>query len=275
MTSFKKTTFKLFPYSSSNAIDRHPNPITSVFSGTGLTGATGPSGGPVGPTGPQGSFGYTGYTGPQGSTTNTGPTGPSGGPVGPTGPQGSIANTGPTGPQGSLTGPTGSSGGGGGYYGFFYGYTSGTDAPGATTYAATIAAGAAINFPIVGAASGITINNSGPVTTQTANTQFLLSNAGVYEVTYTIQSTEPGQWQALFTPNPPTNVVLGSTQGDFNPTAGGHPISQSFMVTSAGGSNQVLSIVNPAGNTTALTITPANGSQTHANFPSLVIKQVA
>jgi len=204
----------------------------------------------------------------QGFYLYTGPTGAAGGNGGLTGPTGASGETGPIG----ITGPTGP----GVNYGFFYGYTTGTDAPGGgTTYAATIAPGVAINFPIVGAASGVTINNPGSATIQTFNTQFLLATAGVYEVTYSIQTTEPGQWQAVFTPNPPTNVVLGSTQGDFNPTDGGHPISQSFMVTSSGGPTQVLSIINPAGNSTALTITPANGSQTHANMPSLVIKQVA
>jgi hypothetical protein len=58
-----------------------------------------------------------------------------------------------------------------------------------------------------------------------------------------------------------------------NPTSGGHPIIGNFFITTTS-INSVLAVVNPSGNTPALTITPANGADTHANSQSLAIKRV-
>lgn len=60
---------------------------------------------------------------------------------------------------------------------------------------------------------------------------------------------------------------------NMNPTAGGHEISGTFLARTTG-TNAVLAVVNPAGNSTALTITPANGSQTHANAQVLTIERI-
>ncbi len=192
--------------------------------------------------------------------------------VGLTGPAGLSSNTGATGPSGSsITGPAGATGGSLAY-GYFYGLTAGTDS-GATEYAATIAAGAPINFGHSAATSGgIAINNPGTVTVQTNNTKFTLPNIGTYEVTFSVQTTEPGQFQADIGDGTTQVIVPGSCGVNQNPTSGGHPISQTFSVTTAS-TNRILRIINPAGNTPALTITPADGASTHANTPTLSIRQ--
>ena len=207
-------------------------------------------------------------TGPQGLSI----TGPQGLSI--TGPQG-LSITGPqglsiTGPQGlSITGPQGSFDN---IFGWFYGLTAGTDNGGSTEYAATIAVNTPINFAHQGASiGGIVINNMGPVTTQTDNTQFVLPTIGIYKVTYVIHSTEQGQWIADVGDGTIQNIVIGSCGVNADPTSGGHLITQTFCVTTTL-PNRILRIINPAGNATALTITPANGSLTHANSPTLTIE---
>ncbi len=190
--------------------------------------------------------------------------------VGATGPVGSTGNTGAAGAVG-VTGATG----GTLSYGFFYGLTAGTDNPGATQYAATIAAGVPINFPNAGpTAGGVAINNPGSGVVQTNNTKFTLANIGTYEVKFYVQTTEPGQFEADIGDGTTQSIILGSCGANQTPTAGGHPITQTFYVTTAS-TNRVLRIINPAGNPTALTITPTDASVTHANSPTLSIKQIA
>jgi hypothetical protein len=182
---------------------------------------------------------------------------------------GATGFTGFTGP--GITGPTGASAG---PFAFFYGLPAGTDQGGATEYAATIAAGAAINMGHIGpAAGGIIINNPGPVTTQTNNTQFLLPNIASYEAEFHIHTTEAGQFQGTIGDGSAQVVIPGSCGGNYNPTAGGHPITQRFAFTTTL-TNRILMIVNPVGNGSALTITPANGTLTHATAQTLVIRQL-
>ena len=150
----------------------------------------------------------------------------------------------------------------------FYGLTAGTGNAGPTDYATTIAVRTAngtghVPFPRLGPAkpsSGITAGTAG---------LFNLANAGTYEVNFRCHTTEPGQLELVV-----NNSLLPETCfANMNPTAGGHEISGSVLITVGAGS--VLEVVNPNGNTPALTITPADGSSTHANAQVLTIKQVA
>ena len=147
-------------------------------------------------------------------------------------------------------------------YGYFYGLTSGTGNGGPTDYAATIAAGAAVPFPRLGPATADI--------TATGTTTFQLANTGTYEVTFRVHTTEPGQLQLYVdgVPQPQTTAV------NMNPTSGGHPIVGTSIITT-GAPNAIVSVFNPAGNSTALTITPADGSDTWANSQSITFKRLA
>lgn len=147
-------------------------------------------------------------------------------------------------------------------FSMFYGLTTGVGS-GGTDYAATIAPGARMPFP-----------QNGPTTaggiTRIDNSSFTLPAIGTYEVAFQVHTTEPGQMQLEL-----NGLALANTTAvNMNPTAGGHPIIGHFFITTTSVSS-VLAVINPAGNATALTITPANGSLTHANSQVLTIKQLA
>jgi len=212
--------------------------------------------------------GLAGPTGATGATGATGPAGAFGGPTGATGATGATGSTGSTGPIGATgaTGPTGATGGLAGF-GMFFGLTAGTGNGGPTDYAATIpvktAAGTGrVPFPRNGPAVGgiVRIDSS----------SFTLPAIGTYEITFRVHTTEPGQLQLeLNGADLPETVAV-----NMNPTAGGHPIiGNAVIATSA--INAVLAVINPAGNSTALTVTPANGAQTHANAQSITITRIA
>lgn len=189
--------------------------------------------------------------GPPGQTGNTGATGP----TGPQGPPGQTGSTGVTGPQG----PTGSQGvpgqnGTNGVIDFadFFALMPGDNA-------ATIAAGGNVNFPQDGPDSG-----SGLISRLSANT-FNLTNIGIYEVTFQVSVTEPGQ------------LLINVNSTDLGYTVVGRATGTSQIVGLAlvetTGVNSVLSIRNPSGNTPALTITPVAGG-TRSVSAHLIIKQI-
>lgn len=231
---------------------------------TGPTGATGPSGldgiatntgatGPLGSTGalgPTGSLGATGATGPTGSTGSTGvgatgPTGPTGstGATGSTGPTGRTGSTGPTGPTGSTgstgtTGPIGPSGpaiisAAADFYALM---------PGDNT--APVAAGGAVFFPQDGPIIGTNIS-------RVSGTVFNLSNVGVYLVSFHVSVTEPGQLVVVLNSTELLYTVVGRATGT-------SLISETCLVQTTL-PNSTLSINNPTGEATALTITPLAG----------------
>lgn len=213
---------------------------------TGDTGATGLDGSAVntGSTGPVGSFGPTG---PAGTAVNTGATGPAGsqgltGANGLTGPTG-IGSTGPTGPSGS--GATGATGPSAAlsvqpFANFF--------ALMAPNNAATVVPGGAVDFPQNGP------NSASGISRLTSST-FNLAAIGTYEVTFQVSVDEPGQLMIALAASPPLfATVVGRATGT------SQIFGSTFITTSA--PNSVLSIINPVGNSTALTITPlAGGAQ--------------
>ncbi len=236
-----------------NRLDVYPE---GVSGDVGPTGPTGP--GPVGPTGPTGPA--NGVTGPTGPTGRTGPTGPTGR-VGPTGATGTTGPTGPTGPGGGPVGPTGPTGPTGGLvdYGMFFGNATAT--PESGDYAATIAVGANIDFPRSGpnAALGITRLSAG---------NFQLAAIGKYHVSWQVSVDEPGQFQLTTTTGPA--IFPGSTVGRATGTS--QIVGDTMITTTV--PNQIISVTNPATNSTALTVTPIAGGPDTVS-PTLVIERLS
>ncbi|QWG64900.1 collagen-like repeat preface domain-containing protein [Bacillus mycoides] len=213
---------------------------------TGLTGATGPTGdiGPTGATGPTGDIGPTGATGPTGDIGPTGATGPTGdiGPTGVTGPTGDIGPTGATGPTGDI-GPTGATGPTGGVLDFadFYALMPPDNA-------ATVAVGGDVDFPRDGPFSGAGIARTGADT-------FNLSAIGSYQVLFQVSVTEAGQ--LVLTLNSGAGAVELAYTVVGRATGTSQIVGMALVQTSV--INSILTVRNPASESTALTITPLAG----------------
>ncbi|OMF01497.1 hypothetical protein BK124_02170 [Paenibacillus amylolyticus] len=257
-----------------------PGPAGAVGS-QGPVGPAGPMGaqgipgeaGAVGPQGPQGNPGPAGAIGPQGVAGAVGPTGATGaaGAVGPAGPAGAAGAVGPAGPAGAAgaVGPTGATGVAGPA-----GATGGTGATGAAggvlgfadffalmppDNAATVAPGTDVSFPQDGPTSGTTIARTGP-------SAFNLAAIGTYQILFQVSINEAGQ------------LILTLNGADLAPTVVGRATGTSQIVGMALVQttviNSILTVRNPAGNATALTITPLAGG-TRPVSAHLVITQLA
>lgn len=220
----------------------------------GLQGPVGPAGpqGPAGEPGPQGPIGLTGPVGPQGPIGLTGPAGLQGpvgetgaagpqGPIGltgPAGPQGPAGATGATGPQGPV-GPTGPQGPAGTVLGFadFYALM-----PPDNT--ATIGAGEDVSFPSETAIGGTGISRA-------SDSSFFLSEVGVYQVFFQVSVTEAGQLVLTLNGTELPYAVAGRATGT------SQIIGMALVENNI--ANSVLTVRNPEGTATALTITPSAG----------------
>ena len=149
-------------------------------------------------------------------------------------------------------------------YAMFYGLTAGIGM-GGTNYSATVAVGDPVPFPQNGPSLGGIVALS--------DTTFKIPVIGTYEVTFNVHTTEPGQLELAVDNGLGFVVAHECTGEDMNPTAGGHPIAGDCIITTTG-ANAVVKVINPADNSTALTITPPAGSSTHANSQTLVIKKL-
>ena len=151
-------------------------------------------------------------------------------------------------------------------FAMFFGLTSGVGNGGPTDYAATVpvktfAGSGRVPFPQDGPVAGGIVRIS--------PSSFTLPAAGTYEITFRVHTTEPGQLQLELN----GLDLAGTVAVNMNPMTGGHPISGNFFITTAS-INSTLAVVNPVGNATSLSITPANGSIVHANTQSLTIKKI-
>lgn len=175
-----------------------------------------------------------GPAGPPGFTGATGPTGP----IGPTGATGATGATGPAGP--------------GGLIGFsdFYALMP-------VDNAAPIAVGSPVNFPQDGPSSGLIA--------RTGSATFNLPNIGFYEVLFQVSVTEAGQLILTLDGADLPYTVVGRALGT-NQIIGIALVQTSTI-------NSILSVVNPSGNSTALTITPSAGG-TRDVSAHLLIKQI-
>ena len=244
---------------------------TGLRGSIGSAGVAGPAGlqGAIGNTGPAGPAGLTGPAGAQGAIGNTGAAGPAG-PTGPAGTQGAIGNTGAAGPGGP-TGPAGAQG--------LIGNTGGTGDTGPTgppgtggvlafadffglmppDNAATIAVGTDVQFPQDGPISaGSAITRTGPST-------FSLSAIGTYQVMFQVSVNEAGQLNLTINGSELAYTLVGRATGT-------NQIVGICLVTTTL-TNSLLTVRNPAGNSTALTITPLAGGSNPVSS-HLVITQI-
>lgn len=188
---------------------------------------------PTGPTGPQGIQGDIGPTGPTGPTGDTGPTGPQGF-------QGNIGPTGPTGPaEGILA------------FADFYALMPPDNA-------ATVAPGTDVSFPQDGSISGTAI-------TRIDDSSFNLSEIGTYQILFQVSVDEAGQLILTLDGNDIANSVVGRATGT------SQIVGMSLVTTTA--INSILTVQNPTGNASALTITPVAGG-TRPVSAHLVITQI-
>lgn len=203
------------------------------------TGPAGPAG-PAGPPGPPGATGADGATGPQGGQGVQGPVGPQGvqGPGGAQGIQGVQGVQGPAGPAGQSE-----------FADFF--------ALMPPDNAATVAPATAVSFPrtafIVGGIARLT------------DSSFYLPT-GIYEVTFNVSVTEAGQLVLAVDGDELSYTLTGR-----NSTAAQIVGTSIIEIIQVGGS--VLSVLNPTGNSTALTITPVAGG-TRPVAAHLIIKRL-
>lgn len=193
------------------------------------------------------------------SSTERGPRGKRG-PRGFRGHRGRHGVTGPTGPIGltGATGATGASLGGAISFGDFFALMPPDNA-------ATVAVGAPVLFPETGPVGGGVIRNGA------SPSEFVLPNIGTYQITFQVSVTEAGQLMldlstdggSTFNPLPET--VVGRATGT------SQIVGTSLVTTTV--ANSIVRVINPAGNSTALTITPLAGG-THSVSAHIVITQM-
>jgi len=194
--------------------------------------------------GPAGATGSAGATGPAGTAGATGPAGSTG--VGATGATGSAGATGATGSAGA-TGTSSTSA-----FADFFALMPGDNS-------ATVAVGADVQFPQDGPANG------GIITRLSAST-FNLANIGRYQVLFQVSVSEAGQLILTINGTDLAYTVVGRATGTTQLV--GMAVVQTVLV------NSVLTVRNPAGNSTALTITVLAGG-TRSVSAHLLITQLA
>jgi hypothetical protein len=176
------------------------------------------------------------------------------GPAGPTGPAGATGVVGAAGATGA-PGPTGATG------------TAGTPA-GVIAFSdffalmgpdnsATVAPNTAVEFPQDGSTDGLIVR-AGP-------TIFTLPAIGTYLVFFQASVTEPGQLMLRLNGVPIANSFAGRATGT------DQIVGISLVTTTS--VNSSLEVINPPGNTTALTLTPIAGG-THEVSAHLVVLQI-
>ena len=192
--------------------------------------------GPIGLTGTMGSIGLTGTMGAIGLTGLTGTIGS----IGLTGTMGPIGLTGLQGIPGGLISVAD-----------FYALMPGDNS-------ATVAAGTAVEFPQDGPAYGTIVRNNA--------TQFILPDIGLYEINFQVSVTEAGQLVVELDGTELSYTVVGRNTGASQIV--GLCLVETTLLDS------VLSINNPLGSATALTITSLAGGIDSVSA-HLVIKRVS
>ena len=124
--------------------------------------------------------------------------------------------------------------------------------------AATVAPGTDVSFPQDGPTSGAAI-------TRTTSSAFNLAAIGTYQVLFQASVNEPGQLILTLNGADLAYTVAGRATGT-SEIAGMSLVTTSVI-------NSVLTVRNPAGNSTALTITPLAGG-TRPVSANLVITRI-
>ena len=211
---------------------------STVAGPAGLAGVAGAIG-PAGPNGPQGVVGNNGATGAAGSAGATGAASTVAGPMGLTGLTGATGPTGPSGPSSSFA------------FADFFALMPGDNA-------ATVGIGTDVSFPQDGPSSVSAI-------TRTSASTFNLAAIGTYQVMFQVSVTEAGQLTLTL-----NGAALGSTVVG-RATGTSQIVGMSLVTTTV--INSILTVRNPAANSTALTITPIAGG-TRSVSAHLVITQI-
>lgn len=120
---------------------------------------------------------------------------------------------------------------------------------------ATVAAGASVQFPADGPSKGSIV--------RTGSSNFKLPAVGDYEVSFQVSVAEAGQLQLALGGVGLPNTVVGRATGT------SQLYCSTFITTTV--ADSILSVINPVGNSTALTITPVAGG-THSVSATLTIK---
>jgi hypothetical protein len=203
----------------------------------------------AGPQGVAGALGTRGLTGLVGAIGALGPQGIAGalGPQGLAGLVGAIGAAGLAGPAG----PAGPAGGVIGYADFF--------ALMPPDNAATVAPNTDVSFPQDGPVSGTAI-------TRINASSFNLATIGTYQVLFQVNVNEAGQLLLTLNGADLAYTVVGRATGTTQIV--GMALVQTTVI------NSVLTVRNPAGNSTALTITPLAGG-TRPDSAHLVIMKIA
>ena len=165
------------------------------------------------------------------------------GPQGPIGPQGPAGETGPVGPQGPAGGVLN--------YADFYALMPPDNA-------ATVAPGTDVSFPQNGPNSGADISRTGP-------DSFNLAQIGTYQILFEVSVDEAGQLILTLNGEDLAYTVVGRATG------ASQIIGMAIVTTTV--INSILTVRNPAGNSTTLTITPLAGG-TRPVSAHLVIMQI-
>ena len=125
--------------------------------------------------------------------------------------------------------------------------------------AATVAVGADVSFPQDGPIS------SGSAISRISSSTFNLSAIGTYQVMFQVSVNEPGQLNLTLNGDELAYTVVGRATGT-NQLAGMSLVTTTVI-------NSILTVRNPAGNSTALTITPLAGGTSPVSA-HLVITQI-
>jgi hypothetical protein len=209
----------------------------------GLIGLKGEAGAP----GSQGLIGLKGEAGAAGSPGSIGLTGERG----QAGAPGSPGETGPAGPAGP-PGPAGFAA-----FAEYYALMPPDNA-------ATVAPATPVQFPQNGPTSGALTRRGG-----SSPSEFVLPEIGTYRVSFSVSVDEAGQLGIAVDSG---SGMTGLPYTVYGRATGTSEISGEALVTTTAPSS-VLEVRNPAGNTTALTITPIAGG-THPAVASLVIQRI-
>jgi hypothetical protein len=124
--------------------------------------------------------------------------------------------------------------------------------------AATVAPGTDVSFPEDGPTSGSSITRTGPFT-------FTLSTIGTYQITFQVSVNEPGQLILTLNGAAQAYTAVGRATGT-SQIVGVSLVSTTVV-------NSLITVRNPAGNSTALTITPLAGGTSPVSA-HLVITQI-
>lgn len=164
---------------------------------------------------------------------------------GPDGDQGPDGNQGPAG----ATGPAGPFGAG--IAADFYALMPGNNA-------SPVQVGTFVQFPQAGA------NTSGGTITATGAATFQLSNIGTYQIFFQVSVTEAGQLALTSGGTIISSTVVGRATGT------SQIVGMSLLTTTS--VNTIISVINPLGNSTALTITPIAGGASPVSAHLVIVR---